>query len=91
MLKISNFSIDNLIFPHKNTKSDTDFETIRLGNLIYNSPVENDIFWSNGDGDLPCVNKDQIEYYKKYYETIPQMRTNDLKDGFYPKKVQNDE
>jgi hypothetical protein len=91
MLKMSTFSIENLILPHKNTKSNTNFETIRLGNLIYNSPIENDIFWSNGDGVLPCINKDQIEYYKKYYKTIPQMRTNDLKDGFYPKKVQKDE
>ncbi|PXY43751.1 LIC_10190 family membrane protein [Flavobacterium hydrophilum] len=91
MMKISNFSIDNFIFPYKNTKSDTDFKTIRLGNLIYHSPIENEVFWSNGDGDLPCVNKDQIDYYKKYYKTIPQMRTNDIKDGFYPKKVQKDE
>ena len=91
MLKISNFSVDNIIFPHINTKNDTGFETIHLGNLHYQSPINNDFFWSNGNGDLPCVNKDQIEYFKKYFYTIPQMRTNDLKDGFYAKDLSKNE
>jgi hypothetical protein len=91
MLKISNFSVDNIVFPHNNTKNNTGFNSIHLGNLTYNSPINNDFFWSNGDGDLPCVNKAQIEYFKKYFYTIPQMRTNDLKDGFYAKELSKNE
>lgn len=87
MRKSSNFSIKNIIFPYKNTKSNTAFITFKLGKLNYNSPINNDFFWGNGDGDLPCVNKDQIEYFKKYFNTIPQMRTNNLKDGFYAKDL----
>ncbi|WP_163399166.1 LIC_10190 family membrane protein [Flavobacterium fluviatile] len=91
MSKTSSFKFENLVFPHKNTKSNAAFVTFRLGNFNYNSPVNNDFFWANGDGNLPSVNKEQIDYFEKYFGTIPQMRTNDLKDGFYPKKVQNDE
>lgn len=87
LMEISTFSTENIIFPYKNSKSDTTFETIQTGNLKYNSPKKNDFFWSNGDGNLPCVNKEQILYFEKYFQIIPQMRTNDLKDGFYAKKL----
>lgn len=91
MLEISNFSIKNIISPYQNTKNSTAFETIQLGNLKYNSPIKNDFFWANGNGNLPCVNKEQLDYFKKYFHIIPQMRTNDLKDGFYAKKVLENE
>ena len=91
MKKSSRFSIDNIVFPYKNTKSDTAFVTVQLGNFSYKSPKKSDFFWGNGDGDLPCVNKDQIDYFKKHFNIIPQMRTNDLKDGFYAKKLSKNE
>lgn len=91
MLKISNFSSKNLILPYKNSKYDSAFEPIVNGNLKYNSPIENSFFWGSGDGDLPCVNKDQIAYFEKYFYIKPQLRTKHLKDGFYPKKVKPSE
>ena len=91
MLEISNFSVKNIVFPYQNTKSNTPFETIELGNLKYNSPVKNDFFWANGNGNLPCVDKRQIDYFEKYFRIIPQMRTTDLKDGFYAKQLSENE
>lgn len=87
VMELSSVSKNEIIFPHENTKNKTQFQTIELGNLKYNSPNKNNFFWASGDGDLPCVNKDQIEYFKKYFHVIPQMRTTDLKDGFYAKKL----
>lgn len=87
IMELSCFSKNEIIVPHENTKNNTQFETIELGNLKYNSPIKNDFFWACGNGNLPCVNKDQIEYFKKYFHVIPQMRTKDLKDGFYAKKL----
>ena len=87
MMEISNFSSTNIIFPHKNTKFDTPFETIKKGNLIYNSPIKNDFFWSSGDGNLPSVNKEQIEYFEKYFHIILQLLTKNIKDGFYAKEL----
>lgn len=90
MMELSNFSTENIVFPYKNTKNNTTFEVIQLGNMYYNSPIQNDFFWASGNGALPCVNKDQIAYFKKYFYIIPQQRTNDLKGGFYAKKINND-
>lgn len=91
MLEISNFSVKNIVSPYQNTKNSTTFETIQLRNLKYNSPVKNDFFWANGNGNLPCVNKEQLDYFEKYFHIIPQMRTKDLKDGFYAKKISENE
>ena len=87
VLSTSNFSVENIVYPYKNTKSNTTFEYLQNGNLHFYSPVENDFFWSSGDGELPCVNKAQIEYFNYYYKVKPQMRTSNLKDGFYAKNT----
>ncbi len=87
LLNTSTFNIENTIIPHKKTKLTTAFETQTIGNLKYNSPISNDFFWASGDGDLPAVNKPQIEYYAYWLKIIPQLRTDDLKDGFYAKDI----
>ncbi len=90
MQRISNFSAHNYIYPYKNTKYDSGFEKVSDGNLTYNSPVYNAFFWGSGDGDLPCVNKVQVAYFEKYYYFRPQLRTGNLKDGFYAQKIKPD-
>lgn len=90
-MELSNFSVENSVFPYKNTKYNSDFKTVKLGNLNYNSPTAIDFFWASGDGKLPAVNKQQIDYFQKYFNIVPQMRTNDLKDGFYAKKLSSNE
>ena len=90
MAENSNFTFREFIFPLENTKSKTEFEVIKIGNLQYNSPLENDFFYGTGNGALPCVNKMQVEYYKKYFGVIPQMITENLKDGFYSKIVEDE-
>lgn len=87
----SHFTMKEILFPAKNSKNNTGFELIKIGNFKYNSPIKNDFFWGTGNGNLPCVNKDQVEYYQKYFRVIPQMRTNDLKDGFYAKQISSDD
>lgn len=91
LMEIKTFSTKNVIYPYSNSKITTSFETIQLGNLKYNSPQNNDFLWASGNGDLPCVNKELIGSFEKYFHYIPQMRTNDLKDGFYAKKISPDE
>ena len=85
--KNSNFSIQNIIFPHNNTKTEMQYEVVEKGNLKYNSPINNSFFWRTGNGELPCVNKEQLDYFANYLSVYPQMRTSDLKDGFYAKRV----
>jgi hypothetical protein len=85
--KNSNFSIQNIIFPHNNTKTEMQYEVVEKGNLKYNSPINNTFFWRTGNGELPCVNKEQLDYFANYLSVYPQMRTSELKDGFYAKRI----
>lgn len=86
----STVSVNEIVFPHKNSKFDLTYESIKKGNLQYNSPVNNTFFWGTGDGKLPCVNKEQIKYFETYYKIKPQMRTTNLKDGFYAKNISDE-
>lgn len=87
----STFSVNQIIFPYKNSKFSDSFEIIKNGNLQYNSPVNIPFFWGTGDGEIPCVNQDQIKYFETYYKVKPQMRTTNLKDGFYAKQFSENE
>jgi len=81
----SNFSVKNIIFPFQNSKYETDFERIQNDHFYYNSPKTIDFFWGTANGEIPCVNKKQIDYFDQKYNVKPQMRSDDLKDGFYAK------
>jgi hypothetical protein len=84
----NNYHWSQIFIPEKNSKySDIIYEKIKDGNLEYSSPSENFFFYGNGIGNLPCVNKVQIDYFKKKYFILPQQRTSNLKDGFYSKKL----
>ena len=91
MSKTNTFPLKALLFPLENTKLGSNFEVFELGNLKYNSPLDNDFLYGTGNGALPCVNKKQIDYYQNNYHIIPQMRTNDIKDGFYSKNLLKNE
>lgn len=86
----STFSLNEIIFPYKNSKFDNDYEIIKNGNLQYHSPINSVFFWGTGDGELPCVNKEQIKYFETRYKIKPQMQTTNLKDGFYSKNISNE-
>ena len=81
-----------IFIPKKNSKySEIEFEKIKEGNLDYYSPKENFFFYGTANGELPCVNKVQVEYLKKKYHFKPQLRTFNLGDGFYSKNIAENE
>ncbi|MCG9790990.1 hypothetical protein [Flavobacterium algicola] len=63
-----------------------DFERIEKDNLSYYFPIKNDLFREVGSAPLPATNKKVIDYFENNYGYYPQMRTLNLKDGFYAKK-----
>lgn len=81
------FSIKNFVIPESNSKFKNEYKSVQIGNLIYNSPINHPFFWGNGTENLPCVNEKQINYFQEKFQVIPQLRTSDLKDGFYAKKL----
>ncbi|MAN27113.1 MULTISPECIES: LIC_10190 family membrane protein [Mesonia] len=85
----SSFKLNNIIYPHKNSKYDYVYKAEQLENLNYQNPVNIDFLWITGDGKLPAIKKEQIEYFKKNFHIIPQLRTGKLEDGFYAKPIEN--
>ncbi len=77
-----------IISPRSNTQfEDLEFIEYEIQNLKYFSPSKDSLFfWQTSNGPLPCANKDMIEYFSKYYNHIPQMRSKNIKDGFLSSK-----
>ncbi len=88
-MSLSNFELKNIVIPEGISKTKTTFSKENINGFEFNSPGENAFFWGTGNGELPCVNKKQINYIKSRYHFIPQLRTEYLKDGFISKKTKN--
>lgn len=87
-LSLSRFSIDHLLTPHPQTKyTNATYKKVTEGNLQFNAPTNIDFFWATGDCELPCIQEQQLHDFKAYFLEVPQMRTENLSDGFYSKKV----
>jgi hypothetical protein len=85
--KAEKLSWQQIYLPEENSKfQNLTFEKIKIGNLEFNSPKDIVFIYATSDGTLPCINKNQIEYYQKKLKIVPQLRTKNLQDGFYSKK-----
>jgi hypothetical protein len=79
-----NVKLSQLYLPESNSKfSRMKFDKHQIGNLVYYSPKENFFLYGTANGPLPCVNKIQIKWIAKKFKYIPQIRSNNLEDGFY--------
>jgi len=76
-----NFRFQNLVFPASNSNLN-EHHLVTKGNLKYHSPDKNVYFWYGGNGALPCVNTQQIDYFELNFNFIPQQRNASLKEGF---------
>ncbi len=90
-LSLSVFSLEYLIKPHPNTKyTQATYTTHQEGNLQLNTPTNIDFFWATGDCELPCIQLQHLNDFKAYFRSVPQMRTAQLKDGFYSYTFDNE-
>jgi hypothetical protein len=85
------FQPENVIHPKPNTKEKLDYNKVSKENLHYFSPTKTDLFWITGNGNLPCVNQEQLEYFETYFQVIPQLRGKTLSEGFYAKKMKTND
>jgi hypothetical protein len=81
------FQSKNVVFPEPNTKEKLDYTKITKGNLHFHSPTDAKLFWITGNGNLPSVNKEQLDYFESNFQMIPQLRGKTLGEGFYSKKT----
>ena len=83
-LSLSTFSTEYLIKPHPQTKyTQATYTMHQEGNLKIHTPTNIDFFWATGDCDLPCIQLQHLNDFKAYFRSVPQLRTTNLKDGFY--------
>lgn len=87
----STFHLKNILVPEPNSKWKPEYKGGSVGNMSYHSPVDTSFFWVTGNGDLPCVNAEQVKYFEQGFFYIPQQRSSDLNDGFYAQKVSGHE
>ncbi|MBP6558119.1 MAG: hypothetical protein KA213_07110, partial [Flavobacterium sp.] len=89
LARSSTFQLENFIHPKPNTKEKLDFNKVSKGNLNYYSPINAELFWITGNGTLPCVNQEQLDYFDTNFNVIPQLRGKTLSEGFYAQKTKN--
>lgn len=78
------FQVKQIIMPHQNSRYDLEFKTMKIGNLEYNTPKEiNDFTWGSFGAELPSINEKYFKLIQKKCNIRPQLRTSNLKDGFY--------
>lgn len=81
-------SLTQIYLPEKNTKfPNLQFSKKTTGNMEYYSPQYNFFRYGTADGPLPCVNKKQLEHFEKKLGIVPQLREDNIADGFYSAKV----
>lgn len=77
-----------LLLPEENSKFyDLQFQKVRLGNLVYFSPINCPFMYATADGKLPTVNQKQIRLFEKKLQIVPQLRGKSLKNGFVSKNI----
>ncbi len=86
--KSSSLSVSQLWTPKANSNLNTHFERKRKGNLLYYYPDSTAFIWATGDGQLPCVNEKQIDYFERRLGYRPQQIGKSVKDGFYSQKIE---
>ncbi len=73
----------NLLIPERNSRIKNEYKSYQQGNLIFHSPLDKStMLWMTGDGELPCMNAEMLYFVKKNLNLYPQLRTNNLNDGF---------
>ena len=82
------FSLNYILEPHSNSKYNDAYNTIKIENTtIHSLSKGSGLLWETGNAPLPALSEDQLNYFRTYFNVFPQQYSNDLKDGFYSKKV----
>lgn len=87
----STFNFRNIIIPEPNSKWNPEYRGGSVGNMHFHSPIDTSFFWVTANGELPCINTTQLDYFQKGFFYIPQQRSIQLSDGFYSQKVSENE
>lgn len=89
LFKTTNISLLQFVIPQDvSSIKHIDYFKDKIENLDYYRFLDDkDYFWETGDAPLPSVQKNQIDYFKYNFHFIPQLRSHNLRSGFYAKKT----
>jgi hypothetical protein len=83
-----NVRFQQIYLPEENTKfPNLIFIKTKKGNLTHYSPKENFFLFGTANGPLPCVNSAQLDFFQNKLGFLPQLRSDNLTDGFYSVKA----
>ena len=81
------FNLRNCLIPEPNSKLNQKYLLLIIGNMKCYSPNKPIFFWITGNGKLPCVNEEQLNYFETNFNIFPQMRGTNLIDGFCSQQI----
>lgn len=87
-IETHSFAFKNFIVPHSNSQYPLVYKTETIQDSQIHIPTNIDSFWETGNTPLPAVNEQQLNYFKTYFNVIPQQRSTNLKDGFILKTIE---
>ncbi len=86
---LDSFRLVQVLEPHQNSRyTEATYTVNELDGTSFFNPKGIDFFWAVGDCPLPCIQLDQYNYFRYHFKRVPAMRSEQLKDGFYSKKIQ---
>lgn len=86
--KLAPFQSEHFLLPHPVTRyTEATYEPVSEEKFVYYSATNIDFFWASGDGPLPCVQKQQIDYFKEAQGVVPQQISETISDGFFSKNI----
>lgn len=91
LVQNATFRFKNIIIPEPNSKWKPEYRGGSVGNMHYHSPIDSSFFWVTANGELPCINTTQLNYFQHGFFYIPQQRSVQLSDGFCSQKVSGNE
>lgn len=91
LVQNSTFGFKDILIPEPNSKWKPEYRGGSVGNMHFHSPIDSSFFWVTGNGELPCINTTQLNYFQHGFFYIPQQRSVQLSDGFCSQKVSGDE
>lgn len=86
-IQTTGLQFKQIVKPESNSKHPIEYNTKTLKNTTLNMPTHIDFFWGTGNTPVPAINEQQLNYFKTYFNVIPQQRSQRLKDGFYFEKI----
>ncbi len=71
-----------LLYPGDKSRYNSAFAKAKINNINYSNPQADDFFYGTYDVPLPAAQNEYLEYFKYYYQVMPEYRGDTPSSGF---------